>query len=171
MGRLYESFEDHEAAQIYLKAAAKQGYAEAVEYLCAVYAQQCMDAGDFKTALKYLKKGIKKDVIGICTYICGDFWEHNYGDLLPWDDNQPNRASRIVIASFWYACSCIRGYEPALQQVKRCFLIGNNVEPTAEHIAAVESLLKNGRLVLTYKDVTTIYYGVQPQLVKGSPNY
>lgn len=162
LGRLYESFDNHEEAQTYLEAAAKQGYAAAVEYLCAVYAQQCMDAGDFKTALKYLKKGIKKDVIGICTYMCGNFWEHNYGDLLPWDDNRPNRSPRISIAAHWYSCSCIRGYEPVLQQVKRCFLIENQVEPTTEHIAAVGSLLKNGSLLLTYEGIRTIYYDGHP---------
>lgn len=57
---------------------------------------------------------------------------------------------------------CIRGYEPALQQVKRCFLIENQVEPTTEHIAAVGSLLRNGSLILTYEGIRTIYYDGHP---------
>ncbi len=162
LGMLYESYNDPEEAQTYLKAAAKQGHAAAVEYLCTMYAQQYMAAGDFKKALKYLKKRSKRDGRGICAYMCGDFWEHNYRGLLPWDDNQPNRASRTSIASHWYSYSYLRGYKPALEHVIRCFLITNKVEPTTENIASVESFLKNGCLILTYKNIRTIYYDIYP---------
>ena len=162
LGMLYESYNDPEEAQTYLKAAAKQGHTAAVEYLCTMYAQQYMAAGDFKKALKYLKKGSKRDGHGICAYMCGDFWEHNYRGLLPWDDNQPNRASRTSIASHWYSYSYLRGYKPALEHVIRCFLITNKVEPTTENIASVESFLKNGCLILTYKNIRTIYYDIYP---------
>lgn len=173
LGMLYESAENFEEAQNYLKAAAKQKHPLAVKHLQTVADQKyavvhtgLINSDDYETALAHLKKGIKRDKIGIYSYLYGDFWEHNYGNLLPWDDNRPNVTSRINIAAGWYAYSYMRGYEAALEQLIRCFLIGDcGVEPTAEQIAAVENFYdKNGYLHLTYGNCKSMFYGIKPDL-------
>lgn len=175
LGVLYESAERFEEAQPYLKAAAKQKFSLAVEYLqaaadrkcaatCAEQARHYIDTGDYETALSHLRKGVKRDRDGICSYWYGDFWEHNYEGLLPGDDDRPDTQSRIGMAAGWYAYSYMCGYEPALERLIHCFLIDEClVEPTAEHIAAVESLIdKDGRLVLSYENNRMMYFGVKP---------
>lgn len=170
LGMLYESVENSEEAQSYLKAAAKQKYPLAVKHLQAAADQKYavvhtghINSGDYETALAHLKRGIKRDETGIYSYLYGDFWEHNYGGLLPWDDNRPNIVSRINVAAGWYAYSYMRGYEPALEPLLRCFLIENRIEPTPENIAAVEvSRDRKENLLLTHRNTTTTYFGIKP---------
>lgn len=173
LGMLYESAENFEEAQNYLEAAAKQKHPLAVKHLqtaadqkSAVAHTELINAGDYETALAHLKRGIKRDKIGVYSYLYGDFWEHNYGGLLPWDDNRPNVTSRINVAAGWYAYSYMCGYEPALEPLLRCFLIGDRgVEPTAEQIAAVENFYdKNGYLHLSYGNRKSMFYGIKPDL-------
>ena len=93
----------------------------------------------------------------------GDFWEHNFGGLLPWDDNRPDIALRINMAAGWYAYSYMRGYEPALKPLLRCFLTENRIEPTPENITAIEvSRDRKENLLLTHGNTTTTYFGIKP---------
>ncbi len=174
LGLLYESAARDEESQKYLKDSAKQKYHLAVEYLktaadqkystaYAGLAQHSIHAGDYETALGYLKKGVKRDRTGECSYWYAHFWEHNYGDLLPWDESRPNVASRIQLAAGWYAYSYMCGYEPALEQLIRCSLIDCKAEPTPENIAAVGlSRDKNGNLRLSIGDTITMFYCEKP---------
>lgn len=175
LGILSESAERFEDAQRYLEAAAKQEYPLAVKYLKAAadkkyattyaeLAQQCINAGDYETALAYLKKGVKRDKAGICSYWYGDFWERNYEDLLPWNDDRPNTQSRIGMAAGWYAYSYMCGYETARERLIRCFLIDTcKVEPTPENIEAVKvSYDNNGNLRLSTEETQAMYFGVKP---------
>ena len=175
LGILSESAERFEDAQSYLEAAAKQEYPLAVEYLKATadkkrtgtyakLAQQCINAGDYETALAYLKKGVKRDKAGICSYWYGDFWEHNYENLLPWDDNRPNTQSRICMAAGWYAYSYMCGYKTARERLIRCFLIDTcKTESTPENMKKVEVSYDNaGNLQLSYEDAKALYFGIKP---------
>ena len=110
LGMLYESTGSSKEAQSYLKAVAKQKYPLAVKHLKAATDQKyavvhtgLINSGDYETALAHLKRKIKRDEPGVYSYLYGDFWEHNYGGLLPWDDNRPDIASRINMAAGWYA--------------------------------------------------------------------
>lgn len=170
LGLLYESAENSEEAQNYLEAAAKQKHPLAVKHLQTVADQkyavihtELINSGDYETALAHLKRGIKRDETGIYSYLYGDFWEHNYGGLLPWDDNRLNVASRINVAAGWYAYSYMRGYEPALEPLLCCFLIETRIKPTPENIAAVEvSRDRKENLLLTHGNTTTTYFGIKP---------
>ena len=170
LGMLYESAGSSKEAQSYLKAAADQKYPLAVKHLKAAADQKyavvhtgLINSGDYETVLAHLKRGIKRDGTGVYSYLYGDFWEHNYGGLLPWDDNRPDIASRINMAAGWYAYSYMRGYEPALEPLLRCFLIENRIEPTPENIAAVEvSRDRKENLLLTHGNTTTTYFGIKP---------
>lgn len=175
LGILSESAERFEDAQSYLEAAAKQEYPLAVEYLKATadkkyattyaeLAQQCIDAGDYEAALAYLKKGVRRDKAGICSYLYGDFWEHNYKNLLPWNEDRPNTQSRIGMAAGWYAYSCMCGHEAAWERLIRCFLIDTcKIGPTPENMKKVEVSYDNaGNLQLTCEDAKTTYFGIKP---------
>ena len=170
LGMLYESAGSSKEAQSYLKAAADQKYPLAVKHLKAAADQKyavvhtgLINSGDYETVLAHLKRGIKRDGTGVYSYLYGDFWEHNYGGLLPWDDNRPDIASRINMAAGGDAYSYMRGYEPALEPLLRCFLIENRIEPTPENIAAVEvSRDRKENLLLTHGNTTTTYFGIKP---------
>lgn len=173
LGMLYETAGREKEAQEHLEASAQQNYDLASKYLKAAadqkytaaqagLAQHCIHEGDYKTALKYLKKGVKRDRTGECSYWYGDFWEHNYGGLLPWEERS-GFISRIDHADGWYAYSYMCGYEPALERLIRNFLI-QQIEPTEENMAAVEvSHDSKGNLRLSTEDTKTIYYGIKPK--------
>lgn len=139
----------------HLKAAADQKY--------AVVHTGLINSGDYETVLAHLKRGIKRDGTGVYSYLYGDFWEHNYGGLLPWDDNRPDIASRINMAAGGMPIAICADMNPLWSHCSVVFLIENRIEPTPENIAAVEvSRDRKENLLLTHGNTTTTYFGIKP---------
>ena len=144
-----------------IKAAAKNKLPFAFALLADYYGK----IGDYTAAVKYLKRGVKADNVGVCLWLYGKFFENNYGGLFPWDEDSPDRENRQSWASHFYACSVMAGCESALDDLIRCFLNEQGEVFTTDAREEVDVQYASESMILRYRDCVKQHFYVLPDLL------
>lgn len=144
----------------------KESAKNKLPFAFALLADYYSKTGDYTAAVKYLKRGVKTDSeVGICTWLYGNFFENNYGELFPWDEESPDRCSRQSWASVFYAYSVMSGCKAALDDLIRCFLNEQGEVFTTDAREEVEVQYASESMLLRYRDCVKQYFYVLPDLL------
>ena len=140
----------------------KESAKNKLPFAFALLADYYSKTGDYTAAVKYLKRGVKADDVGVCLWLYGKFFENNYGGLFPWDEDSPDRENRQSWASHFYACSVMTGCESALDDLIRCFLNEQGEVFTTDAREEVKVRYASESMILIYRDCIKQYFYVLP---------